>query len=896
MVEKIIKRDGRIENFDKTKIFNAIWKAVKAVGGKDKETALKLADKVVDEVNRIFKDKIPTVEDVQDIVEKVLIEEGHAKTAKAYILYRQERRLIREEKKKILQKENIDEIDKSFSLNGLKILASRYLIKDEEGKIIESPKQLFQRVALHVGIVDILYDEKFFSKEKIINKEKILTELNKIKKLKEKIEEYDNKLSIGKYKLNKWHFEGLLRVYERLLKEGKMKLGIEEVLKIIENGEVNNYEKLIDEYFDLMAKKDFLPNSPTLMNAGTRIGQLSACFVLPIRDSLIDIMKTSSDAALIHQSGGGVGINYSSLRPKGDIVASTYGIASGPVSFMDIIDTVTEVVKQGGKRRGANMGILEIWHPDIEEFITIKQQPKKLENFNISVGIWQDFFDALEEDREYPLINPRNKKQVSSISPRKLFDLIAFSTWKCAEPGVLFFDNINKYNILLNVKGFIRSTNPCGEQPLYEHESCNLGSINLKNFVIETEEGNKFDFERFEKVIRIATRFLDNIIDINKYPLKEIEKNTRETRKIGLGVMGLADLLYELEIPYNSEEGYEIMNKIAEMLSYISMDESVEIAKERGSFPLFEKSDYVKGKLPIAGYYEIRKENHNFDWNKLIEKIKKYGIRNVYTTTIAPTGTISMILDVSNGIEPIFSLVFEKHVTVGKFYYVNSVFEKKLKEIDMYNDEIIAKIAKNYGCLIGLEEFDENLKKIFVTAMSIHWIDHILAQAIWQRWISASISKTINMPNYSLIEDIKLAYLIAKELGLKGLTVYRDGSRYAQVLYIPSEEKQKSIQVRPSNYAIKILKEKIKSEYIKKEISEYLKKNFNIDFEKYPYKEEKLMKFAEKIITNIQPNLLFNENKKIDDIQICPLCKNILINEGGCTKCINCGWSSCVIN
>jgi ribonucleoside-diphosphate reductase alpha chain len=877
-ITKVKKRDGRIVDFDETKIANAIWKAAKSVGGKDRDLAFSLAKKVVKELEKKYEDKIPTVEDIQDIVEKVLIEEGHAKTAKAYILYRQERRLIREEKKKILQKDTIDDVDKKFDLNAVRVLASRYLNRDEEGKICESIRELFERVAIHVGIVDVLYDKEFFDKNHSLSQQEIEDMLKEVNEFKNEFEEYDKKLSIGKYKLNKWHFEGFLRVYERLARRGLMKKRIGEVIRSIEEGKMDKYEKNIDEYYFLMVNKDFMPNSPTLMNAGNRLGQLSACFVLPIEDSLVSIMKTSSETALIHQSGGGVGINYSKLRHKGDVVASTHGVASGPVSFMSIIDTITEVVKQGGKRRGANMGILEVWHPDIEEFISIKQTPKRLENFNLSIGFWDDFFNALEENREYSLISPRTKKEIKKINPRQLFDLIAFSAWKCAEPGVLFFDNINKYNVLTNAKGFIRSTNPCGEQPLYEYESCNLGSINLKNFVKEEKD---FDWERFKRVIRLATRFLDNIIDINKYPLNEIELNTLATRKIGLGVMGLGDLLYELEIPYNSKEGFEFMNKLAEILSYYSMDESCNIAAERGSFPLFEKSDYVKGRIPIAGYYELSKNLHNCDWDNLINKIKNYGIRNAFTTTIAPTGSISMICGCSNGIEPVFSLVFEKHVGIGKFYYVNEVFEKKLKELGIYNEELLEKIAKNYGCLEGLG-VDESLKKVFVTALTIHWLDHIMAQAIWQRWISASISKTINMPNDAAIDDVKLSYLIARELGLKGVTIYRDGSRHQQVLYIPSEEKQKNFLLRPSDYSLNALK--IKSEYTKALWKEYLRK---LGVEVKDTKTDSHVGFP---ITNYIIQDFSNEEGR------CPLCNGILIYEMGCNKCIECGWSNCLVS
>ncbi|MEM4318451.1 MAG: adenosylcobalamin-dependent ribonucleoside-diphosphate reductase [Candidatus Pacearchaeota archaeon] len=891
MIKQIIKRDGRIVEFDKTKIAEAIWKAVKAVGGRDKQLAYKLADKVVEELERVFTEKIPSVEDVQDVVEKVLIEEGHAKTAKAYILYRQERRFIREEKKKILCKDGIDEVDKNFDLNALRVLASRYLNKDEEGKIIESPKQLFERVAISIGLADILHDQRVFNKDGIgcLKDREIEEELKEVEELKARNEREGIKINVGNYSLNKWHVEALLLGYSRLLRDGKIKINVRKLIEKLEGEEFKEYEKNIKEYYDLMVSKDFMPNSPTLMNAGNKLGQLSACFVLPIEDSLVSIMKSASEAAFIGKAGGGVGMNYSLLRPRNDVVLTTSGIASGPVSFMEIINTITEVVKQGGKRRGANMAILEVWHPDIEEFINIKQKPGKLENFNLSVGIWDDFIKAIYEDSEYSLINPRTKKVVKSVPSKKLFDLICFSAWKSAEPGVLFFNNINKYNILEEAKGLIRSTNPCGEQPLYEYESCNLGSINLKNFVVETVEANEFDWKRFEKVIRLCTRFLDNVVDINKYPISEIEATTRASRKIGLGVMGLSDCLFELGIPYNSEAGYKFMNKVAEALTYFSMDESCEIAKQRGSFPLYSKSSYPKGKLPVAGYYELPKSEHNYDWEKLIAKTKQQ-IRNSYTTTIAPTGSISMIAGCGNGIEPAFSLVFEKHVAVGKFYYVDSVFERRLKAMGIYTDSLLDKICKNYGCLFGLSEFDENMQRVFVTALSMHWLDHIIAQAIWQRWISASISKTINVPNDASIEDIKLAYLIANELGLKGLTVYRDGSRNQQVLYVRSEEKQRLFNIIPSVYAISFIKN-IKNAYLKKELLSYINR-LGINFAKTisESKIEDLEGSKEKKV-NDDTGLHYS----LDDGK-CPLCSNKLIFEAGCNKCLHCGWSSCVIS
>jgi ribonucleoside-diphosphate reductase alpha chain len=388
-----------------------------------------------------------------------------------------------------------------------------------------------------------------------------------------------------------------------------------------------------------MISQDFLPNSPTMMNAGGRLGQLSACFVLDMPDDMGKIMKSTSDAALIFKSGGGVGINYSDLRQEGDIVASTSGVASGPVSFMNIINTVTEVVKQGGKRRGANMGIIEAWHPDVEKFITNKIEPGVLENFNVSVGIWEDFWNALvnTEDGKYMLRATKDKSPIREISAHHLIDLISSSAWKSGEPGLIFFDMINKYNVFAKARGMpLRATNPCGEQSLYPYESCNLGSINLANLVKRKADGEyEFDWQRYEEMIRKTTLFLDNVIDMNLYPVNEIDVASKESRRIGLGVMGVADLLYKLRIPYNSKEGYEFQSKLSEALTYYSTEESVALAKSRGAFPLCSKSEYTETKIPVAGYYEKPKDEHYYDWDALISKINKHGIRNVLTTTVA---------------------------------------------------------------------------------------------------------------------------------------------------------------------------------------------------------------------------------------------------------------------
>lgn len=893
LITQIRKRDGRIVDFGKSKISNAIYKALVATGKPDYHLAETLTDKVIEKMvqhgyTSTEISAIPSVEDVQDIVESILIEEGLSDTAKSYILYRHERRKIRDEKMKILNKKDLDEVDKAFDVNSLRVLAARYLLRDNNNEIIEGPKQMFERVAILVAMPDIMHDSHLFD---LVGMH--IQQIEEAEKYYAKIDDFDMKLKIGNFYMNKYHFEALIRHYIYLAKQGHMKLSFKEILRLMVEGKLAQYEERIREYYELMISRDFLPNTPTLMNAGARLGQLSACFVLDMQDDMYKIMKSSTDAAMIFKSGGGVGINYSDLRPEGDIVASTSGVASGPSSFMRIIDTITDVVKQGGKRRGANMGILEAWHPDIEKFVTAKTKPGVFENFNVSVGIWEDFWHSLtnKDNSKYTLRNPRTHEPVKQIDSHQLIDLIAFSAWKSAEPGVIFFDNINKYNPSIVAKGGpLRATNPCGEQSLYPYESCNLGSINLANFVKRRADGSyEFDWQRYEQAIRLSSHFLDNVIDMNNYPVEEIDINTKLTRRIGLGIMGMADLLFLLKIPYNSKDGYEFMNKLAEALSYYSMEESVALAKSRGSFPLFRETDYVRGKIPIAGYYELPKETHAYDWGSLIEKIQKYGIRNSWTSTIAPTGTLSMIADTSNGVEPMFAVVFEKRVTVGRFFYTNKIFESILKENGLYNDDILTKIANNYGSVRGLSEIPEWIQKIFVTAIDIHWTDHIMAQAVWQKWVSNAIAKTINMPSDATAEDVKSAYLLSHELGLKGVTVYRDGSRHEQVLHINGNDtKERRFIVKPSEYTVDYLRTNISDPYIKEQIEHIFRETETIDeVGKVDVSTPKQIESSRKTLQTFSHN-----SEELGEL--CPSCKARLIITEGCNMCIECGFSSCV--
>lgn len=870
-INEIRKRSGTVTAFDLDKISNAIFQALAATSKADRGVADKLAGDVLNKLveQGFTSSRAPTVEDIQDIVESTLIDSGNSDIAKSYIVYRHERRKLRDEKKRVLNLQALDPVSKKFDLNCLRVLASRYLFRNSKSEIIESPTQMFERVAILVGIGDILYDSQIFEKSGN-NKQ----DVEEAKSYLEKLDAFDYKFKVGDYFFNKWHFRSLISHYVALANKGQMKVSFKDLLTLLAGKKLEVYSDRITEYFEMMTAQNFLPNSPTMMNAGGRLGQLSACFVLGMNDGMEEIMKSTSDAALIFKSGGGVGINYSDLREEGAIVASTSGVASGPVSFMNIINTVTEVVKQGGKRRGANMGIIEAWHPDVEKFITNKTEPGVLENFNVSVGIWEDFWNALvnTEDGNYVLRSPSDRKPVKEINAHQLIDLIALSAWKSAEPGLIFFDQINKYNVFAKARQApLRATNPCGEQSLYPYESCNLGSINLVNYVQKQADGSfEFDWQGYEEIIRKTTRFLDNIIDVNNYPVPEINVASKESRRIGLGVMGVADLLYKLKIPYNSKEGYELQSKLSEALTYYSMEESVALANSRGEFPLCSKTEYPEGKIPISGYYEKSKSSHSFEWGPLIEKIKTHGIRNVLTTTVAPTGTLSMIADCSNGMEPAFALVFEKRVTVGRFFYTNKILEEALKENGIYSDALLEKIADNYGSVKGIDEIPQWMQDVFVTAMDIHWADHLMAQSVWQDWIGNAIAKTINMPYDVTVDDVKSSYLLAHELGLKGMTVYRDGSRHKQVLHMTSENAQKTFEVTPSEYMLSYIHENVTNNYIKKQVGASLAIKIH---------DEEL---------KITP-----QKQEVSEDRLCPTCKNNLVFVEGCSMCIECGYSGC---
>ncbi len=510
-------------------------------------------------------------------------------------------------------------------------------------------------------------------------------------------------------------------------------------------------KKISDEFYNVMTNLEFLPNSPTLMNAGRDLGQLSACFVLPVADSMGDIFEAIKQAALIHQSGGGTGFSFSRLRQSGSVVRSTGGVASGPISFMKVFNMATEAVKQGGTRRGANMGILRVDHPDILEFISCKENTSDITNFNISVGITEEFMKAAEEGRDYDLIAPNTGEVVATLSARDVFSKIVDHAWSTGEPGIIFLDRLNRDNVVPS-QGEIESTNPCGEQPLLPYESCNLGSINLVEMLAE----NDFDWKKLKKTIKTAVHFLDNVIDANKYPLELIDFTTKQTRKIGLGVMGWADSLLKLGIPYNSDEAVELAEKVMGFITEEGRAASRALAKVRGAFPLFNESIY-KDEEPL---------------------------RNATVTTIAPTGTLSIIANVSSGVEPVFAYAYIRNVMDGtELLEVSSPLRDELTRRGLYSDELMRSVAKA-GNLHNLDGIPDDVRRIFVSAHEVTPEWHIKMQAAFQRHTDNAVSKTVNFPNSATREDVAEVYTQAYKLGCKGVTIYRDGSRDSQVLNI----------------------------------------------------------------------------------------------------------------
>jgi ribonucleoside-diphosphate reductase alpha chain len=677
--KQIRKRDGTLAQFNSVKIEQAIQGAAYEIL-QDKDRAVivaqRVAGRVLEKLSERCRDRIPGVESIQDLVEETLMREGYSHIARAYILYREERSEIRMAKEALGLKDDL-----KLPLNTIEVLKKRYLVKDDWGNVIETPSELFRRVAFHVAQA-----------------------------------------------------------------EHKFKTGY-------------SAEEIEERFYRMMRSLEFLPNSPTLMNAGTSLGQLSACFVVPVGDSIDEIFGALQNMAKIHQSGGGTGFNFSNLRPKGDLVSSTKGRASGPVSFMEIFNEATGIIVQGGRRRGANMGILRYDHPDIIEFIEAKAEKTRFSNFNLSVGVTDAFMEAVKKNTRFGLINPRTGKETQEVKARAVFDLIVNAAWRTGDPGLIFLDEINRRNPTPLV-GLIEATNPCGELPLLDYESCNLGSLNISAFT----NGGDLDWEMLKESIGWAIRFLDDVIEVNRYPLPEIGEITYANRKIGLGVMGFADVLIKLGIPYNSREAVGFAEKLMGFIHRESLKASMALAEERGVFPNFEKSIYTR-------------DNQR--------------IRNATVNTVAPTGTISILAGCSSGIEPLFAVSFMRNVLSGaKLFEVHPFFEEVARKKGIYRKEILSHIAQS-GSIKRIKGIPRDMKRIFTTAFDLTPKQHLMIQAAFQNHTDNSVSKTINLPRDATVEDVRRIYLMAHKLRCKGITVYRYGSKEEQVLSFDYGERSK---------------------------------------------------------------------------------------------------------
>lgn len=643
------------------------------MGRADEGAIRRLAVKAAEQVAALANSESPHIEQIQDIVEETLATGGFPDVAKAYILYRQERAALRAKKQLLGVRDDL-----KLPLNALRVLHRRYLLRDAEGNVAETPSELFRRVARAVAAPDANYPE---------------------------------------------------------------------AARLSETEET---------FYELMARGDFLPNSPTLMNAGTPLGQLSACFVLPIEDSLRGIFETLKLAALVQQSGGGVGYSFSRLRPRGDLVRSTGGRASGPVSFLRVYDLAAEVVRQGGRRRGAQMGVLRVDHPDIVEFVSAKAREGVLRNFNLSVGVTDAFMQAVEQDLEYELVHPRTGKCVTRRRARGIWDLIVANAWASAEPGLLFLDEIERHNPTPAL-GKIEATNPCGELPLLPYEACTLGSVNLARMV----KNGALDAEKLRRTVHHAVHFLDNVVEAGRFPAPEIAAAVRTTRKIGLGVMGFADALIAMGIPYDSEEALAVARQIMSLIQTEAVARSVTLGKTRGSFPAFAESAWQQRGYPT--------------------------MRNATVTAIAPTGTISLLAGVSSGIEPLFAVAYARRALEGvRLLETHPEFERRARQgvgngRPFWSDALLSEIGRR-GSVRGLPDVPEEIQRLFGTALDIEPSWHVRMQAAFQEYTDNGVSKTINLPENAAIADVDAAYRLAYRLRCKGITVYRYGSRKEQVL------------------------------------------------------------------------------------------------------------------
>jgi ribonucleoside-diphosphate reductase alpha chain len=678
--KKIRKRNGSLAALEPGRIERAVFRASFTALNDEKKAAANAADiteRVLEKIARQSRGRIPDIEKIQDIVEETLIDRGLASIAKSYILYRKARQDLRHTKTVFGIRDDL-----KLPVNSLLVLKKRYLLKDDNNNVTETPGELFKRVAKTVSQAELNFTTK------------------------------------------------------------------------------QEQQEIEEAFLKMMAGLELLPNSPTLMNAGTSIGQLSACFVLPIEDSLETIFETVKNTALIHRTGGGTGFDFSRIRPRGALVSTTKGRASGPVSFMSIFNQTTDVIIQGGRRRGANMGILRCDHPDIFEFAEVKLGDGAFANFNLSVAITDKFINAVKRDGPFDLINPLTKKKVRTIKAKALFDLIAFSAWRTGDPGLIFIDEINRHNPTPKI-GKIEATNPCSEVLLLPYESCNLASINLSAMV----RNRKVDWQKLEKNIRLGIRFLDNVLEVNKYPLPQIRDITLANRKVGLGVMGFADMLIKLGIPYNNSKAEALARKVMRFIRRHSFQASQELAVKRGPFPNIDKSIYFKNNLAV---------------------------RNATLNAIAPTGTISIIAGCSSGIEPLFSLSHIRTVMGGtKLIEIHPLFEQELEQRGLYSKGIMTRIRKG-DSIQKAGNIPAELKSLFVTSFDVSSLEHLKIQAAFQKHTDNSVSKTINLPHDATVDDVRNIYLFAHKMKCKGITVYRYGSKPDQVLSFDPESEEEN--------------------------------------------------------------------------------------------------------
>ncbi len=690
--------EKQLASLNRTQIAKAIFAAAESMGMSDRYQIEQLTTQVIGRLEqsqplpgmehlvpkrRRQKKRLPTVSEVQTMVREILTEEP----AQREEAQPKKEELIMPTKTKAQPTSGINLME-----NALRVLGKRYLKKDKQGQVIETPEEMFRRVAQTIASTELIYNPR-----------------------------------------------AGVKVREK-------------------------------EFYQLMANLEFLPNSPTLMNAGRELGQLSACFVLPVEDSMESIFDAVKNTAIIHKSGGGTGFSFSRLRPENDRVGSTGGVASGPVSFMRAFDTATDVIKQGGMRRGANMAILNVDHPDIMKFIEAKSDPIAFNNFNLSVAVTSKFMEAVKAGAGYNLVNPHTDEVAGKLNAKDVFDKMVAMAWKTGDPGIIFIDRINQDNPTPHL-GKIESTNPCGEQPLLPYESCNLGSINLAR-MLRTQNGTaELDYPKLAKTVRVAVRFLDNVIDANKFPLPQIEEMTRKTRKIGLGVMGFADMLIRLGVPYDSAEALKVAEKVMAEIQREAAEASKELAQERGVFPAFEGSVYD---VPNG-----------------------FKVRNATRTTIAPTGTLSIIAGCSSGIEPLFALSYIRNILDGaQLVEVNPYFEEMAKKERFYSEELMHQLATGTQ-LHTLEDIPDNVKRLFVTAHEISPEWHVRMQTAFQKSTNNAVSKTVNFPKEATIEDIAKVYMMAYQEGLKGITIYRDRSREAQPLSTSQVEKVEGVGLAP---------------------------------------------------------------------------------------------------